>query len=72
MAAKLRAGGYGWGHAKKDLLDALVDGFAKERDEFNRLMNDRAMLDAELSKGAERARSVAQPVLQRVRSKIGF
>ena len=24
MAEKLRAGGYGWGHAKKDLLDALV------------------------------------------------
>jgi tryptophanyl-tRNA synthetase len=72
MAEKLRAGGYGWGHAKKDLLDALVDGFAQERDEFNRLMSDRSTLDAELARGAERAREVAQPVLQRVRSKIGF
>lgn len=72
LAAKLRAGGYGWGHAKKDLLDALVDGFAQERDEFNRLMSDRSTLDAELKKGAERARLVAQPVLERVRSKIGF
>jgi tryptophanyl-tRNA synthetase len=72
LAEKLRAGGYGWGHAKKDLLDALVDGFAQERDEFNRLMSDRATLDAELARGAERARTVAQPVLQRVRSKIGF
>jgi tryptophanyl-tRNA synthetase len=72
MAEKLRAGGYGWGHAKKDLLDALVDGFAQERDDFNRWMSDKAMLDAELAKGAERARAVAQPVLQRVRSKIGF
>jgi tryptophanyl-tRNA synthetase len=72
LAAKLRAGGYGWGHAKKDLLEALVDGFAQERDEFNRLMSDRSTLDAELKKGAERARLVAQPVLERVRSKIGF
>jgi tryptophanyl-tRNA synthetase len=53
-------------------LDALVDGFAQERDDFNRWMSDKAMLDAELAKGAERARAVAQPVLQRVRSKIGF
>ena len=72
MAEKLRAGGYGWGHAKKDLLDALVDGFAQERDEFNRWMSDKTMLDAELAKGAERARETAQPVLQRVRTKIGF
>ena len=72
MAEKLQSGGYGWGHAKKDLLAALVDGFAQERDEFHRLMNDRSMLDAELAKGAERARAAAQPVLQRVRSKIGF
>ena len=72
MAEKLRAGGYGWGHAKKDLLDALVDGFAQERDDFNRWMSDKTMLDAELAKGAERAREIAQPVLQRVRTKIGF
>jgi hypothetical protein len=35
-------------------------------------MNDKTMLDAELAKGAERARETAQPVLQRVRTKIGF
>ena len=72
MAASLRAGGYGWGHAKKALLEAVVDGFAREREEFNRWMNDKSALDAELAKGAERARAVAQPVLQRVREKIGF
>jgi len=35
-------------------------------------MNDPSALDAELAKGALRAREVAQPVLQRVRGKIGF
>ena len=72
MAEKLRAGGYGWGHAKKDLLETIVDGYATERDEFNRRMADLGGLDAELSKGAAQAREVASSVLDRVRTKIGY
>ena len=72
MAAKLRAGGYGWGHAKKDLLGALVDGFATERDTFNRYMADRPALDAELAKGAEKARVVADATVRRLRDALGY
>ena len=72
MAAKLRAGGYGWGHAKKDLLEALVDGFAKERDTYNRYMADLPALDAELSKGADKARAVAQATMGRLREALGY
>lgn len=72
MAAKLRAGGYGWGHAKKDLLSALVDGFATERDTFNRYMADLRALDAELSKGADKARTVADATLGRLRAALGY
>ena len=72
MAEKLKAGGYGWGHAKKELLEAIVDGFAKERSEFNRWMGDLGGLDAELDKGAAQAREVAATVLDRVRTKIGY
>ena len=72
MAAKLRAGGYGWGHAKKDLLGALVDGFATERDTFNRYMADRPALDAELVKGAEKARIVADATVRRLRDALGY
>ena len=72
MAAKLRAGGYGWGHAKKDLLEALVDGFAQERDTFNRYMADLPALDAELAKGAEKARAVAGTTIGRLREALGY
>ena len=72
MARQLQAGCYGWGHAKKSLLEAVVDGFASEREKFNRWMSDKGALAAELAKGAEHARAVAQPVLDRVREKIGF
>jgi len=72
MAAALRAGGYGWGHAKKALLEALVDGFASERTRYNELISNREEIDIALSKGAERARVVASEVLLRVRGKIGY
>jgi tryptophanyl-tRNA synthetase len=72
MAAKLRAGGYGWGHAKKDLLGALVDGFAQERDTYNRYMADLPALDAELAKGADKARGVANSTVDRLRTALGY
>ena len=72
MAERLRAGGYGWGHAKKELLEAIVDGFATERNAFNQWMADRGALDAELKTGAGRAAEVADAVLNRVRVALGF
>jgi tryptophanyl-tRNA synthetase len=72
MADALRAGGYGWGHAKKSLLEALVDGFESERARFNELMENREEIDLALSNGADQARIVASEVLTRVRSKIGY
>ena len=39
MADKLMAGGYGWGHAKKDLTNALVNAFSEERERFNHYIN---------------------------------
>ena len=72
MANALKAGGYGWGHAKKALLEALVDGFAEQREKFNYYMNHKEELDAVLSSGSERARQVAQNTLKRVRKVCGY
>jgi tryptophanyl-tRNA synthetase len=72
MAAKFRAGGYGYGHAKKELLSMLLDGFRNERETFSRLMEDRSAIDSELRKGADKARVVARGVLGRVREKLGY
>ena len=72
MATSLKAGGYGWGHAKKALLEAIVDGFAPQRDRFNHLMANREEIDAALSIGANKARKVAREVLERTRSKAGY
>lgn len=72
MATKLRAGGYGYGHAKKELLAALMDGFRDARDTYARLMGDKGELDARLKSGEEKARSVAITVLERVRARLGY
>lgn len=69
---KLKAGGYGWGHAKKDLLEALVNGFAQERERYNYYMENPSEVEAELQKGAEKAREIARAVLDRVRNKLGY
>jgi tryptophanyl-tRNA synthetase len=72
MRQRYMAGGYGYGHAKKELLAAVLDGFASERLRFVELMNDRTQLDLVLANGADKARAVARATLQRVRSRSGY
>ncbi|MBM71200.1 MAG: tryptophan--tRNA ligase [Crocinitomicaceae bacterium] len=72
MEKSLKAGGYGWGHAKKELFEAIVDGFAPQRERFKHLMANRKEIDAALKIGAEKARKIASEVLARTRSKVGY
>jgi tryptophanyl-tRNA synthetase len=72
MGGKFRAGGYGYGHAKKELLAALLDGYRAERDTYAHLMNDKGELDARLKEGSDKARAVATGVLRRVRERLGY
>lgn len=65
-------GGYGYGHAKKELLGVLLEKFAAERTSFQHWMSDRSALDRELNKGAEKARAVARTVLGKVRTSLGY
>jgi tryptophanyl-tRNA synthetase len=72
LAAKLRAGGYGWGHAKQDLYEALEVELGPRRERFEALRADEAGLDRVLEEGAEKARAVARRTLARVRSAVGI
>lgn len=72
LAQKLRAGGYGWGHAKNDLHQALIERFGAARDKYHTLMADKSQIDEALAIGAEKARAVAKGVLSRVREKTGY
>ena len=72
LATKYLAGGFGYGHAKTALLELILDKFRNEREAYNRFMADKGLLDAELKKGADKARAIGTPVLERVRAVTGF
>ncbi|WP_242927302.1 tryptophan--tRNA ligase [Pontibacter vulgaris] len=65
-------GGYGYGHAKQALYELIITKYAQERELFNYYMNNLPELDKKLQEGAEKAKAIAAPVLQRVRQKLGF
>ena len=72
MAAKFRAGNYGYGHAKKELLAAchrLFDPFRERREE---LAKDADALEDVLRDGARRAREAAAPTMEKVRRAVGL
>ena len=72
MTANYHGGNYGYGHAKQALYELILEKFSKERAIFDHLMANTAEIDAALSIGAQKARSVAQEVLQRARTKVGY
>lgn len=72
MKNKLEAGGYGWGHAKKDLLEAIVEVYRNERDTYQRYMNDKGELDRLLAVGAAKAAHVANETMTMVRGCLGY
>jgi tryptophanyl-tRNA synthetase len=72
QAQKLRAGGYGWGHAKQALFEAIDAEIAPKRALYAELRRDEAALDRVLDEGAEKARVIAQRTMGRVRERIGI
>ena len=72
MTVNYKKGNYGYGHAKQALFELIIEKYSKERELFNYYLNNRTVLDEKLQLGAIKARSVAQPVLQRVRNILGY
>ncbi len=71
LAERYRAG-ISWGGAKQELFETLDQHLAKPRALYDELMNDRGELESILAAGAERARERTAPVLDRVRTAMGF
>jgi tryptophanyl-tRNA synthetase len=72
MAARLSAGGYGYGDAKKALLGAINDHFAELRERRHELAADLDQVEDILRDGARRAREVARSVLGAAREAVGM
>ena len=72
MKANYEKGGYGYGHAKQALFELLLDVFSTERERYNYYMANLNEIDKALAIGAAKARVVADDVLARVRTKVGY
>jgi len=72
MKANYKRGNFGYGHAKQALYELIIAKYAVERKKFNELMENKNLIEDELQKGALKARSIAQTVLKKVRTKIGY
>lgn len=64
--------GKGYGQLKSEVAEAVVEGLRPIREGYKALMADPAELDRLLALGAERARAVAEPKVEEIKSKVGF
>jgi tryptophanyl-tRNA synthetase len=63
--------GSGYGQLKDAVGDAVADWLAPVRERYTELRGDEARLEEIMAEGAERARSIAAPVLDDVRAAMG-
>jgi tryptophanyl-tRNA synthetase len=72
MRANYLGGNYGYGHAKQALFELIIEKFKTERERYKYYINNLSEVDALLKQGAEKAATIANGVLDRVRLKLGF
>ena len=64
-------GGLAYGEIKGELFELLDSTFGSAREKYNELLTDRDEIDRILMKGAEEARAIAKPIIERVRQAVG-
>lgn len=65
-------GGKGFGTFKPALAELAVDHLSPITQKMRELLDDPAEIDAALAKGAQKANSVAAPIIEEVRRVVGF
>ncbi len=68
----LYAEGIAWGQMKQKLFEYINDHIKPAREEYERLVADPAIVEAELLKGAEKARDISAPYMAQIRAAVGI
>ena len=71
MQNRYRQGGLAYSDIKKELCELLEERFQEPREKYDRLLKDRGYLDGGMASGAEKARAIAIPTMEKIRNKIG-
>jgi tryptophanyl-tRNA synthetase len=72
LAERYRAGGLGYGDAKKMLIAKIDEAFASARERRRELQRDPERVEAVLRRGAEKANAVANRTMREVREAAGL
>jgi tryptophanyl-tRNA synthetase len=64
-------GGLAYSQIKTELFELLEDNFREARQKFEELIGDKAYLDQVLVEGAEKARRIAAPMMDKIRKAVG-
>jgi len=72
LAARYRAGNFGYGHAKQALYEVVGASLAAPQARYAELVADPAQVDRVLERGADQARTVARATMARVRDAVGL
>ncbi len=65
-------GNYGYGHAKQALYECILHRFKEPRQRFDHYMDNLSEIDELLLLGSQKAQKIAEEVLERVRTKLGY
>ena len=72
MADRFKAGGHGYGEAKKALFEKMWSYFEPFRKKREELAQSPELVESILQQGAERARTEARVTLRAVRQAVGL
>jgi tryptophanyl-tRNA synthetase len=72
MRKNYLGGNYGYGHAKQALYDCILTRFHEPRLKFVHYMENLSEIEELLLLGSQKAQKIANGVLKRVRSKLGY
>lgn len=72
MKEKFLAGNYGYGHAKAELLNAMLDFFGEARDKREELSKNPKFIEEILYEGAKKARTIASKKVQEAKEIVGL
>ncbi len=72
LRQKYEGGNFGYGHAKQELFELILNKFAKERELFTYFIENPQEVLTKLEEGEQKARIVGLEVLARVRKKLQY
>lgn len=72
LSEKYKAGGYGYGHAKLELLEMILTYFWPAREKYQKYMDDYNLVEKELERGNMRAEELHSKKYEEMRKIVGL